>query len=98
MRHACALCLSAAALAALLFFSPASAELLPGDQEKLTSLEESLQKARDLYLAKKFVELGELVGSVEKTIEELKTGPQKDELAPLLAPLETKLASAQRLL
>lgn len=98
MRHVCALWLSAALVAGGLIHSAAAAELLPADQEKLTAIEASLQKARDLYLAKKYVELGELVGSVEKSLEELKGGPSKDELAPMLATLETKLASAQRLL
>jgi mono/diheme cytochrome c family protein len=91
-------CLPLLACAALLTPAHLSAEVATADQKKLDSLDQSFSKAKSLYLSKKYSEMGKVVDEIEKTLEELKSSDSRDEIAPLLTPMETRLSSAQRLL
>jgi hypothetical protein len=75
-----------------------AAALLPAQQDKVSAVDASLQKAADLYRKHKFEELGKLVDSIEKGIDELKSGEGEQQAAPQIEQLQLRLAAAQKLL
>lgn len=91
-------CLPLMACAALVIPARLSAAVSADDQKKITAVDASLGNVVTLFKAKKYPEMGKLIDEIEKSLEELKSSEPKDELAPLIAPLESRLGSAQRLL
>ena len=71
---------------------------LPEFQQKIEAASQELQKAAELYRNKKFEEFGKVIDGVQKTIEDLKSGDDKDAAAPLLSNLEVRMEAAHRLL
>ncbi|HEY5314295.1 MAG TPA: c-type cytochrome domain-containing protein, partial [Pirellulales bacterium] len=75
-----------------------AAALLPAQQDRVSAVDASLQKAADLYRKHKLDELGKLVDNIQKAVGELKEGEGHEQLAPQIEQLELRLASAQKLL
>lgn len=75
-----------------------AAALLPAQQDKVSAVDASLQKAADLYRKHKLDELDKLVDSIQKAVAELKEGEGHQQIAPQIEQLEIRLASAQKLL
>ena len=57
-----------------------SQETLSSLDAKIGEINDSLSKAADLYRGKKFEEFGKLIGEVEQTLEELKSGDLQGDL------------------
>ena len=74
------------------------AEASPEQRQQVADLEKSLKGLPALIRGKKIDEATELVESAKQTLSSLASSDAKDELAPVIAQLEKKVAAAERML